>query len=167
MWKSTSNDKLALKYLNTSSKIERCDVCDIPDEEGHRLAALEESQGVMHDDGARVDDRKLVERDQNLLRLILFVWERCKWCHGYISWTKMKPEGSFGHWKLLVSGVLCSNSRNKMIKVSLNTHFLLLVILDDLFKTGLLYTCISVLLFLLSLAIMVRGHSNCTWNFLA
>ena len=42
-------------------------MCDVPDEEGHRLAALEEGQGIVHDDGARVDDGKLVERDQNLL----------------------------------------------------------------------------------------------------
>ena len=56
-------------HLNASSEVERRDVSDVADDEGHRLAALEEGQRVVQPDGARVHDRKLVVPDQKSLVL--------------------------------------------------------------------------------------------------
>ena len=53
--------------LDTSAEVVRRDVSHVPDEEGHRLARLEESQGVVHDNRPPVDNRERVVLDQDTL----------------------------------------------------------------------------------------------------
>jgi hypothetical protein len=56
-----------LFHLNATSEVKWRDVSDVSDEEGHRLAALEEGQRVVHHDRSGMNDRKFVESDQNFL----------------------------------------------------------------------------------------------------
>ena len=53
--------------LDTSAEVVRRDMSHVPDEEGHRLARLEEGQGVVHDNRPPVDNRERVVLDQDTL----------------------------------------------------------------------------------------------------
>ncbi len=94
------NSENCFCHLNATSEVKWRDVSDISDEEGHRLAALEEGQRVVHYDRSGMDDRKFVESDQNFL-----------WC--VILWTEKKYFSGFRLFELSSKLGLCNFNGRK------------------------------------------------------